>query len=94
MENKIIIQKIRDFLEQEQNSGKTLFSYQSQLNQNNLIPNSETRIGLNKFKEIILEEDTGLELGGMNRKSFSMIFPLKTNNIINHGNGYRIWLCH
>ena len=85
MENKTTIKKIRDFLEQEQNSGKTLFSYQSPLNQSNLLTNSKIGIGLNKYKEIILEEEMGLELGGMNRKSFSIIFPIKDSQLIEHG---------
>ena len=59
MENKTTIKKIRDFLEQEQNNGKTLFSYQSPLNQSNLLTNSKIGIGLNTYKEIILEEEMG-----------------------------------
>jgi len=85
MENKITIEKLREFLEQEQNSGKTLFSYQSRLNQNNSLIDSKLKIGSNKYKEIILEEETGLELGGMNRKSFSIIFPIKDSQLIKHG---------
>ena len=85
MEYEPTIEKIRDFLEQEKNSGKILFSYQSQLSQSNSLANSKAGIGLNKFKEIILEEETGLELGGMNKKSFSMVIPIKRNKLINHG---------
>jgi len=85
MENKSNVQKIRDFLKQEQNSGKLLFSYQSLLNQNNSLINSKIKIGLNEYNEIILEEETGLELGGMNRKSFSMVIPINSSNLIDHG---------
>ena len=85
MENKTTIKKIRDFLEQEQNSGKILFSYQSPLNQSNLLTNSKIGIGLNKYKEIILGEDTGLELGGVSRKSFSIIFPINDAQLVEHG---------
>ena len=85
MENKPTVQKIRDFLEQEQNSGKSLFSYQSLLSQDNSLINSKIKIGLNEYKEIILEEETGLELGGMNRKSFSMVIPINSINLIDHG---------
>ncbi len=85
MENKTNIEKIRDFLEQEQKSGKTLFSYPSRLNQTNSLTNFKIKIGLNKYKEIILEEETGLELGGMNKKSFSIVIPIKEINLINHG---------
>jgi CO dehydrogenase/acetyl-CoA synthase beta subunit len=85
MENKVIIEKLRDFLEQEQISGKTFFSYRCDSSQINLIANSEIKIGLNSHKEIILEEETGLELGGLNRKSFSIIFPISEAQLIEHG---------
>jgi CO dehydrogenase/acetyl-CoA synthase beta subunit len=85
MDHKIIVERIRDFLEQEQNSGKTLFSYQSLLNQINTLFKSNIGIGLNKYKEIILEEETGLELGGVNRKSFSIIFPINEVQLVKHG---------
>jgi len=85
MENKTTIDKIRDFLEQEQNSGKTLFSYQASLNQNGSSINSKIEIGLNQYKEIILEEETGLELGGMNNKSFSIIYPISDVQLVEHG---------
>ena len=85
MENKIIIEKIRDFLEKEQNSGKTLFSYRFDSNQINVVTNSKIKIGLNGYKEIILEEETGLELGGVNRKSFSIIFPISDIQLVEHG---------
>jgi CO dehydrogenase/acetyl-CoA synthase beta subunit len=85
MENKIIIEKIKDFLEQEQNSGKTLFSYRCDSNQINLDTNSKIKIGLSGYKEIILEEETGLELGGVNKKSFSIIFPISDVQLVEHG---------
>ncbi len=85
MENKIIIEKLRDFLEQEQNSGKSLFSYRCDSSQINLVTKSKIKIGLNSYKEIILEEETGLELGGVNRKSFSIIFPISDARLIEHG---------
>ena len=85
MENKTSIEKIRDFLEQEQNSGKTLFIYRSQFNQNDSSYNFKIEMGLSQYKGIILEEETGLELGGINRKSFSIIIPLKNTNLLDHG---------
>ena len=84
MENKEIIEKIRDFLEQEQNRGKTLFSYQCDPSQISLVTNSKIKVGLNSHKEIILGEETGLELGGVNRKSFSIIFPISDARLVEH----------
>jgi CO dehydrogenase/acetyl-CoA synthase beta subunit len=37
-------------------------------------------VQLNKYKDIVLESDTGLELGGINKKSFSLIYPVKSVN--------------
>jgi len=85
MENKIIIEKIRDFLEKEQNSGKTLFSYRFDSKHDNLGTNSKIKVGLSGYKEIILEEETGLELGGVNRKSFSIIFPISDIRLVENG---------
>lgn len=46
------------------------------------------RIGveLDSYKEVILQEETGLELGGMNRKSFLLIYPMKEKNLLQDGN--------
>ena len=85
MENKNIIEKIRDFLEKEQKNGKSLFSYGFDSVQVNSIPNSQIKIGLNGYKEIILGEETGLELGGVNKKSFSIIFPISDAHLVEHG---------
>ena len=85
MENEVIIEKIRDFLEKEQISGKTLFTYRFDSNSLNLVSNSKIKICLNNYKEIILGEETGLELGGVNRKSFSIIFPINDARLVEHG---------
>jgi len=85
MENKVIVEKIRDFLAQEQNSGKTLFSYRCDSSQTNLVTQSKIKIGLDGYKEIILQEETGLELGGVNRKSFSIAFPISDAQLVEHG---------
>ena len=85
MENRVIIGKIRDFLEREQNSGKSIFSYRCDSSQINFVINSKIKVGLNSHKAIILGEETGLELGGFNRKSFSIIFPISDAQLVEHG---------
>jgi CO dehydrogenase/acetyl-CoA synthase beta subunit len=85
MEPKAAIEKIREFLKKEQATGKILLTYQSTENQINTYNNTKIKIGLNKFKEIILEEETGLELGGMNKKSFSLVIPIEQTDLINPG---------
>jgi CO dehydrogenase/acetyl-CoA synthase beta subunit len=85
MEPKTAIEKIREFLEKEQDTGKILFTYESTNNQINSHDDNRIKIGLNGFKEIILEEETGLELGGMNKKSFSVVIPIEQIKLINRG---------
>lgn len=39
-------------------------------------------VQLNNYKEIVLGSETGLQLGGINNKSFSLVYPIqKANNI-------------
>lgn len=85
MQNKIIIEKIRDFLERERKHGKLLVFYRSDSNHTAILDNFGIKVELNKFKEIILEEETGIELGGMKKKSFSIIFPIEDAQLIDTG---------
>jgi len=85
MEDKLIIERLRDFLLNERNGGKNLFSYHLKSFQSDRINDFRIKIGINEHREIILEEETGLELGGSNRKSFSIIFPIKDSQLIEHG---------
>ena len=85
MQNKIIIENIRDFLEKERKHGKLLVYYRSDSNHTAFLNNFGIKVELNKFKEIILEEETGIELGGMKKKSFSLIFPIEEAQLIETG---------
>jgi CO dehydrogenase/acetyl-CoA synthase beta subunit len=85
MENGIIIKKIRNFLQKEKNNGKTLFIYSFSSDPVNSVQNSKINIGFNGYKEIILEEETGLELGGINKKSFSIVFPISDEGLVEDG---------
>ena len=85
MQNKIIIEKIRDFLEKERKRGKPLVFYRSDSNHTAFLNNFGLKVELNKFKEIILEEETGIELGGMKKKSFLIVFPIEEAQLIETG---------
>jgi len=85
MDHKIIVERIRNFLEKEHKSGKTLFSYQSPSSNENSLTKSKIKTGLDTYKEIILEEETGLELGGVNKKSFSIVFPIQDIQLVEYG---------
>jgi CO dehydrogenase/acetyl-CoA synthase beta subunit len=41
--------------------------------------NSKVKIGfeLNEYKDLVLNSETGLELGGIDKKSFSLVYPIK-----------------
>lgn len=86
MEPKIAIEKIREFLKKERETGKNLIIFQSTSNQFKTNDDTKIKIGLDKYKEVILEEETGLELGGMNKKSFSIVIPIKEINLLHPGN--------
>ncbi|NHJ20977.1 MAG: hypothetical protein EAX91_08550 [Candidatus Lokiarchaeota archaeon] len=86
MEPKIAIEKIREFLKKECDTGKNLITIQSISNQFKANDDTKIKIGLDKYKEVILEEETGLELGGMNKKSFSIVIPIKELNLLHPGN--------
>ncbi|MFX1274611.1 MAG: hypothetical protein ACFFAT_06145 [Promethearchaeota archaeon] len=45
----------------------------------------ELNVQLENHKEIILQEETLLELGGVNRESFLLIFPTKEESLVNNG---------
>ena len=85
MEDKLIIERLRDFLLHEHNSEKTLFSYHLKSFKSDPFNDFRIKIGINEHKEIILEEETGLELGGLNKKSFLITFPIKDSGVIEHG---------
>jgi len=85
MQNHQLIQRIRDFISKEHKSGKTLITYQRNPDFPDFLRNYEIGVELDHFKEIILQEETGLELGGLNKKSFSLIFPLTDLELIEKG---------
>jgi CO dehydrogenase/acetyl-CoA synthase beta subunit len=72
---------LRLFLDAEKQNGMQLII----LNDNKELLNTEIGLGLNKHKDIILKEDTGIELGGFGHKSFLMIHPTEEIEIIKDG---------
>ncbi len=56
MEDKLIIERLRDFLLNERNGGKNLFSYHLKSFQSDRINDFRIKIGINEHREIILEE--------------------------------------
>lgn len=85
MENIKVIEKIREFIEEEAKAGKTVNTYRRDSNLSNYFKKMGIGVDLDNFKEIILKEETKLELGGINKKSFSLIYPISELNYINDG---------
>ena len=79
------INELRDFFENERVRGKKLLKYS--IDPNLLTVKSKFKIsfGLNKYKEIILKEETGLELGGRGKDSFILIYLIKNEKMIKDG---------
>ena len=71
--NKDIIENIRKFIIKETESGKILANYRVKSNPVEFFNRLGINVDLEKNKDIILQEETHLELGGMNKHSFSLI---------------------
>lgn len=77
--------KIKGFLNRLSQNGKKIKIYKKEENPQKYFKEVDIRVNLDEFKDIILEEETGLELGGPERKSFSIIYPLKDSNLLDDG---------
>ena len=84
MQNKKIVDNIRDFIEKKT---KSITYYRFNRNRNPLdyFKKFEIKVELNNYKEIILQEETKLELGGTNKQSFSVIYPILELEFIKDG---------
>ncbi|MFW9999980.1 MAG: hypothetical protein ACFE9Q_07550 [Candidatus Hodarchaeota archaeon] len=86
MINKEIIGNIRQFIINENRKGKLLTYYKVKSDLITYFKNQGIKVGLEENKEIILQEETHLELGGMERRSFSIVYPINDSNLIDDGN--------
>lgn len=71
---------IKEFIKEIKKLDIRVSSYKPlDINKKNIL---SERIGLelNKYKEIVLSSETGLELGGIENKSFSLIYPIKKSS--------------
>ena len=76
MSNKKIIENIRTFVDQEVQKGKKLTIFKRNSNPSNYFKKFDIKVELDNCKEIILQEETKIELGGESNKSFSIIYPI------------------
>ena len=82
MQVKNILEDVREFLESESRKGKKLACYKVKDNPPKYFKEINIKIELDDCKEIILQEETKLELGGANKQSFSIIYPLTEINLV------------
>ena len=85
MENSKVIERIREFIEKEANDGKKVSVYKKTSELSTYFKKMKIGVGLENFKEIILKEETSLELGGINKKSFSLVYPYYEIDYIQDG---------
>ena len=85
MKNKKTVESIGEFVEQEVHLGKEVKVYKRNSNPSDFFKNYNIKVDLDKCKEIILSEETKFELGGMNKQSFSLIYPIKEAELVENG---------
>lgn len=85
MNNKKIIESIKEFVEREVKLEKEVKIYKRNSKPSIFFKNHNIKVDLDKCKEIILSEETKFELGGMNKQSFSLIYPLNEPELIEDG---------
>ena len=77
------IDGLRNYINSESQKGKNVFIYEENLNPPKLFEKLNIKVEIDKHKEIILQEETKLELGGINKKSFSLVYPFSELDFIN-----------
>lgn len=75
-----IFRNLRQYTNQLDTKGIDLRIYSDKLNSKKFLENSSINVKLDNYKEIILQEETKLELGGVKKKSFSLVYPISTSN--------------
>jgi CO dehydrogenase/acetyl-CoA synthase beta subunit len=69
--------KIRKFFEEQERKGKPFKVYHLKESVQDYLKQIGIRVELDQFKDVILEEETEIELGGFGKKSFSIIYPIE-----------------
>ncbi len=85
MNNKKIIESLKEFEEQEVKLEKEVKIYKRNSKPSIFFKNHNIKVALDKCKEIILSEETKFELGGMNKQSFSLIYPIREAELVEDG---------
>ncbi|MFX0145820.1 MAG: hypothetical protein ACFE9C_17275 [Candidatus Hodarchaeota archaeon] len=86
------LNKLRNFITSESDKGKNIIIYEKTSDPLKFFDHSQIKVEVDKHKDIILEDETSLELGGIKRKSFSLVYPFLNRDFINHIKNRRITL--
>jgi CO dehydrogenase/acetyl-CoA synthase beta subunit len=86
------INNLRNYINTESQKGLNVLIYEKNHNPTKYFDDLNINVALEMHKEIILQEETRLELGGVNKKSFSLIYPFSDQKFINKLNNGRITL--
>jgi len=80
-----IIKNLRNFIESQDQNGNPVKIYNRQKNQSEFFKKSNLKVRLEDCREIILQDETKLELGGANKNSFSLVYPFAQTKLIDDG---------
>lgn len=80
-----VIQDIREFITNCKEKKKDVSEYTLRSTPSQFFTSLGIDVGVDKHKAIILQEDTLLELGGVNHASFSLIYPTEVKDLIKNG---------
>ena len=86
MSNESTIGKLRTFIIDQKNANIEVNLYHECEDTIKYFQKNKIGVELDVFKEVILQEETGLELGGMNKESFLLIYPMKEKSLVRDGN--------
>ncbi len=85
MNIKNIIEKVRDFIDRQVQIENRVKFYEKRQMPLDFFKSLKIKVELGACKEIILQDETKLELGGAYNKSFSLIYPLHVRDFIQNG---------
>lgn len=85
MSNNKIIENIRTFVDQEGQKGKKITIFKRSPTPSNYFKKFDIKVELDNCKEIILQEETKIELGGESKKSFSIVYPISDFEYVKDG---------
>ncbi len=77
---KEVLNNLRKLITSESKKGKSLFIYERKSSPLDYFEELHIQVRLDNYKDIILQEETKLELGGFKKKSFSLVYPFSNSD--------------